>query len=87
MPPSPSSVQATIARTDRNCPEYHDNYEDENTFYAGGVGPAVVSKHLLAGSASRPGDEKVRIVRNERNESERIERGNPIRPWFFGGAN
>lgn len=28
-------LPATIARTDRNCPEYHDNYEDENTFYAG----------------------------------------------------
>ncbi|CAE7322539.1 NMA111 [Symbiodinium natans] len=28
-------LPATIARVDRNCPEYHDNYEDENTFYAG----------------------------------------------------
>ena len=31
-------LPATIARTDRNCPEYHDNYEDENTFYAGSEG-------------------------------------------------
>mmetsp|Transcript_22583 Transcript_22583/g.52603 ORF Transcript_22583/g.52603 Transcript_22583/m.52603 type:complete len:1114 (+) Transcript_22583:59-3400(+) len=28
-------LPATIARVDRNCPEYGDNYDDENTFYAG----------------------------------------------------
>ena len=25
-----------------NCPEYHDNYEDENTFYAGDAGVGSV---------------------------------------------